>query len=155
MNVLFACKLSESASFKLVHSVLMEKNSFLDVKWLINCKHIGHKDWCTLIQTKRSSKTLLNLVRINVHQSLICAALGCVTSLIIKQMSLREMLGECTAINKQHYYCTAKPVLVMKTGIPCAYILTGKSCSLYRDPVHISGNLFSKRPLFFLYGIAV
>ena len=28
------------------------------------------KDWCTLIRTKHSSKTLLRLVRINVHQSL-------------------------------------------------------------------------------------
>ena len=30
----------------------------------------ANKDWCTLIQTRRSSKTLLYLVRINVYQSL-------------------------------------------------------------------------------------
>ena len=30
-------------------------------------------------------------------------------------------------------------------------ILTGKTYSHYRDPVLIAGNLFSKRPLFYLY----
>ena len=30
-------------------------------------------------------------------------------------------------------------------GIPCAHILKGKTCSLYRDPVHISENLHSKQ----------
>ena len=37
-----------------------------------------------------------------------------------------------------------KPGPVMKTGIPCAHILTGKTCS-HLDPVHIAGNLFSKQ----------
>ena len=31
---------------------------------------VPSKDWCTLFRTKHSSKTLLRLVRINVHQSL-------------------------------------------------------------------------------------
>jgi hypothetical protein len=53
---------------------------------------------------------------------------------------------------------TANPVPVMKAGIPCAHILTGKTCfnhrenlfslqSHYRDPVLIEGNLFSKQGL--------
>ena len=33
----------------------------------------------------------------------------------------------------------------MKTGIPCAHILTRKTCSDYRDPFHIAVNLFSKQ----------
>ena len=36
---------------------------------------------------------------------------------------------------KKSFYHTANPVPVMKTGILCAQILTGKTCSHYRDPV--------------------
>ena len=37
---------------------------------------------------------------------------------------------------------TTNPVPVMKTGIPCAHILTGRTCS---HSVYIAGNLFSKQ----------
>jgi hypothetical protein len=46
-------------------------------------------------------------------------------------MSLPEMLGEGTTIAEQ-YYSTANLVPVMKTGIPCAHILTGKTWFYYR-----------------------
>ena len=51
-------------------------------------------------------------------------------------------------------YCSVQTSLVpvMKTGIPCAHILTGKTCfnhrktcSHYRDPVLLAGNLPSKQ----------
>ena len=42
---------------------------------------------------------------------------------------------------------TANAIPVMKTVIPCAHILTGKTCSHRRDPVLIGGRLFSKQGL--------
>ena len=54
---------------------------------------------------------------------------------------------------------TRNPVPVMKTSIPCAHILTGRTCS---HSVYIAGNLFSKQvpsslhaPFSTLYRIAV
>ena len=49
---------------------------------------------------------------------------------------------------------TANAVPVMKTGIPCAHVLTGKTCSHHRDPVFIAGTSLHS-PCSTLYGIAV
>ena len=54
-------------------------------------------------------------------------------------------LGTCCLLWWSSWNYTANPFPVMKTGIPCAHILTGKTCAHYRDTVHIAGNLFSKQ----------
>ena len=38
---------------------------------ILNQRGLHNKDWCTLILTKSSSRLILGLVQINVHQSLI------------------------------------------------------------------------------------
>jgi hypothetical protein len=58
---------------------------------------------------------------------------------------------------------TANLLLVMKTGIPCAHILTGKTCFNNRENLLslqgtcVQNRWFPARPLFYpaLYGIAV
>ena len=52
--------------------ILQDYDKNLDFKssWLQQLHNTLTKDRCTLIQTKRSNKTLLHLVRINLHQSL-------------------------------------------------------------------------------------
>ena len=57
-------------NFEVIHTLLLKIFCTQIFHFCVGKEIIWSKDWCTLIQTKHSSKTLWPLVWINMHQSL-------------------------------------------------------------------------------------
>ena len=84
---------------------------FVAMVIFLNCSQnpvSWHKDWCMLIRTKRSTVSLLRLVRINVHQSLLCRGFETCFTNWYRLFIFRSCQVECRFIEEDNFIYLAK-----------------------------------------------